>query len=139
MKEFDYCLKPEELPPTVGFDLKYFNERNIRLDVRGPLVIHPDSTWGAYITVITKSHNPTNGERYLVDRPVIVDKDAWICSGALLYNCHIGEGAIVSVGTVVRSQTVMPFVMVAGNPARVIARFIGGAWQYIEPKYEVLE
>lgn len=136
---FDYALMPTELPSTVGFEIKYFNERNIRLDCRGPLVIHPDSRWGHYVTVITKSHNMgPDGGGYLVDRPVIVDKNAWICSGAYLYNCHIGEGAVVSVGTVVRSQEVKPFVMVAGNPARVIARYINGEWVYAKPKYEVL-
>lgn len=129
---------PSELPSTVGFEIKYFNERNIRLDCRGPLIIHPESRWGHYVTVITKSHN-IDGPGYLVDRPVIVDKNAWICSGATLYNCHIGEGAIVAVGTVVRSQDVRPYVLVAGNPARVIARYIDGRWRYIVPKYEVLD
>jgi acetyltransferase-like isoleucine patch superfamily enzyme len=92
--------------------------------------------------VITKSHqrskSDTLADGALVDRPVIVEKDAWICSNSVLYNCRIGEGAIVSVGTVVRSQTVAPYVMVAGNPARVIARFMAGEWRYIGRKYEVL-
>lgn len=136
---FDYALMPLELPSTVGFEIKYFNERNIRLDCRGPLVIHPDSRWGHYVTVCTKSHNVGPGGGYLVDRPVIVDKNAWICSGAYLYNCHIGEGAIVAVGTVVRSQEVKPYIMVAGNPARVIARYVDGEWVYAKPRWEVLE
>lgn len=139
MSYFEYALLPNELPDTVGFELKYFNDRNIRLDCRGPLVIHPDSRWGHYVTVCTKSHYMGPGGGVLVNRPVIVDKNAWICSGAYLYNCHIGEGAVVSFGTVVRSQEVKPYVMVAGNPARVIARFIAGAWRYVGRKYEVLE
>lgn len=126
-----------------GHTARYFNERGCRLDTRGTLIIHPESRWGYFVTVITLSHYRGPGDKLtdgaLVDRPVIVDKDAWICSGALLYNCTIGEGAIVSVGTVVRSQEVKPYVMVAGNPARVIARYIGGEWQYIDPKWSVLE
>ena len=132
-----------ELPDTVGHTEKYFGERGCRLDCRGPLVIHPESRWGFFVTVITKSHqrskNDTLTDGALVDRPVIVDRDAWIGSGATLYNCHIGEGAIVSVGAVVRSQEVKPFVMVAGNPARVIARCIDGEWIYSGFKWEVLE
>lgn len=132
-----------ELPPTVGHTVKYFGERGCRLDCRGPLVIHPESRWGFFITVITKSHQRSASDTLvdgaLVDRPVIVDRDAWICSGAILYNCVIGEGAIVAVGTVVRSQEVKPYVMVAGNPARVIARYIAGEWRYINRKWEILE
>jgi acetyltransferase-like isoleucine patch superfamily enzyme len=126
-----------------GHTAQYYRERGVRLDTRGTLKIHPDSRWGFYITVITQSHQRSKGDILvdgaLVDRPVIVAKDAWICSNAVLYNCIIGEGAIVSVGSVVRSQEVSPFVMVSGNPARVIARLIDGEWQYIMQKWEVLE
>ena len=132
------------LPPTVELPEKYFFDRRIRLDVRGPLTISKDSRWGFYITVITQSHVMSGhagdeGWGAVVDRSVIVERNAWICSGAWLYNCHIHEGAVVSVGAVVRSQEVMPYVMVAGNPAKVIARFIDGAWVYDKPRYEVLE
>lgn len=134
---FDHVNSP------AGHTAQYYRERGCRLDVRGTLKIHPDSRWGFYITVITLSHQRSKNDHLadgaLVDRPVIVDKDAWICSGAILYNCIIGEGAIVAVGAVVRSQEVKPFVMVAGNPARVIARQIDGEWIYADPKWEVLE
>jgi acetyltransferase-like isoleucine patch superfamily enzyme len=138
----DYPLRDDERMNQSGHTAKYFNDRGCRIDMRGGFIAHPDSQWGYFVTVITKSHQriPRAGLVYgaLVDRPVIVDKNAWICSNVTLYNCHIGEGAIVSVGAVVRSQEVKPFVMVAGNPARVIARFVDGAWQYINQRYEVL-
>jgi acetyltransferase-like isoleucine patch superfamily enzyme len=128
---------------NAGHNARYYNERGIRIDTRGTLQIHPESRWGFFVTVITLSHQRSKNDHLidgaLVDRPVIVDKDAWICSNAVLYNCHIGEGAIVSVGAVVRSQEVKPRVMVAGNPARVIARQIDGEWVYVNPKWEVLE
>jgi acetyltransferase-like isoleucine patch superfamily enzyme len=135
-------LEQIEIPETCGHTARYFRERGCRIDFRGGVTIHPDSRWGYFITVISKSHqripNDLIVDGALVDRPVIVDKDAWICSGALLYNCHIGEGAIVSVGCVVRTQDVRPFVMVAGNPARVIARQVDGRWEYLEERWEVL-
>ena len=125
-----------------GHTAQYYRERGCRIDTRGTLKIHPTSRWGFYVTVITQSHQRSKSETLvdgaLVDRGVFVDADAWICSKATLYNCHIGEGAIVAVGAVVRSQEVAPLVMVAGNPARVIARYIYGEWRYINPKYEVL-
>lgn len=107
-------------------------------------MISPESYWGFFITVITQSHSIADWKdsgfsSVAISRPVIVDRLAWIGSRALLYNCHIGEGAIVAAGSVVRSQEVKPYIMVAGNPAKVIARFIDGEWFYNAPKWEVLE
>lgn len=140
MQNDDYF---DHVNSNAGHTAKYWRERGCRLDVRGTLKIDPTSRWGFYVTVITLSHqrskSDTIADGALVDRPVIVGPDAWICSNAVLYNCIIGESAIVSVGTVVRSQEVKPFTMVAGNPARVIARWIDGEWIYAKPKWEVLE
>lgn len=142
MSEYNALQDDEGLDIRGGHTAQYFRERGCRIDTRGTLRIHPASRWGFFVTVITQSHQRSKSETIvdgaLVDRPVVVGPDAWICSGATLYNCIIGEGAIVSVGAVVRSQEVKPFVMVAGNPARVIARYIDGEWVYGRPKWEVL-
>jgi acetyltransferase-like isoleucine patch superfamily enzyme len=132
------------LPSTVGKPLSYFEERYIDLDTRGTIVIHSESHWGFYIKVITAGHDIHDGlhegfTNGMVDRPVVVDEMAWICSCATLYGCHIGEHAIVAFGSVVRAQEVKPYTMVAGNPAKVIARWDGHTWKYIGAKYEVLE
>lgn len=132
-------------PPTVEHDRDYFDMRHIQLDCRGPLTISRESNWGWFVTVITQSHyigaEMTAGfsGNGAVERPVTVARLAWIGSGALLYNCTIGEGAIVAAGSVVRSCEVKPWTMVAGNPARVIARHRDGEWEYCEPKWTVLE
>lgn len=78
--------------------------------------------------VITLSHDPADYNKGVVPKPVIIHKNAWICSRAILYNCEIGEGAVVAIGAVVRSMKVEPFTMVAGNPARVIKKFVNGKW-----------
>lgn len=132
------------LPPTVLRDQSYFEQRFIELDCRGTLEIDAESHWGFYVKVITQSHEVTNGVAVglaakAIDRPVMVRRNAWIGSGALLYNCIIGEGAIVAVGSVVRSCEVRPYTMVAGNPARVVGRFRDGKWLMLEPKWRVLE
>lgn len=132
-----------ELPASVEHDARYFAERHCLIDCRGTLKIDRGSLWGYFVTVITLSHDNQAGPLgdnwgATVDRPVIVDRGAWIGSGALLYNCHIGEGAVIAAGTVVRSQDVAPFTMVAGNPAKVIARFTDSEWQYNTPRVKVL-
>ena len=80
------------------------------------------------------SHHPGKYDQGVVLRPVIIDDYAWIASDTVLYNCHIGEGAVVSVGSVVRSRDVPPWTMVEGNPAQVIARYdhAQGQWIYLD-------
>jgi hypothetical protein len=123
----------EELPDSVGKPWEYFERRGIGLDCRGPLTIHEASVWGQSVSVWTTSHDISSGvpgdeKPY----PVTVDAGAWIGSNAVLAGCHIGECAVVAAGTVVRGQDVAPHTMVAGNPARVIARYIGGVWVYTD-------
>jgi len=135
------------IPPTVGRGRGYFDIRHTWLDCRGTLKIDAKSHWGFYVKVITCSHDITSGVDIamasaigeLVDRPVIVGKHAWIGSGSLLYNCIVREGAVVAVGSVVRSCEVAPWVIVAGNPAKVIARWADGAWVYEQDKWGILE
>lgn len=121
------------LPGTVGRPWHYFAQRGCVLDGRGPLVIHPTSRWGLGVKVITRSHETGGwpGLGKTIDRGVRVDAGAWIGSYAVLVGCHIGAHAIVAAGTVVRCQDVAPNVMVAGNPARVVARWDGETWIYL--------
>ena len=117
---------PEKIGKTLGF----FATRYIFLDCRGTLKIHPTTHWGWYVTVITLSHDVSGGEftMHTVDRPVAVDEHAWICSKALLYNCHVCHHGIVACGAVVRNMTVESYTVVEGNPARVSKRFVDGRW-----------
>lgn len=53
--------------------------------------------------------------------PVIVHKNAWIAVNVtILPGVEIGEGAIVSAGSVV-SKSIPPFMVANGNPAKVVA------------------
>lgn len=117
--------------PGLGHSMDYYTERDIEIDCRGPLDISPDSFWGIGVKVITASHEPGNMSmvKYL---PVAVAAGAWVCSYAILYNCHIGENAIVALGCVVRSRDVPNGAMVEGNPARIIAQLIDGKWIYLQ-------
>lgn len=115
----------------IGHDAAYYADRQIQIDGRGEVHISPTSKWGVGIMVITASHDP-NDFGDVVYRPVIVKDNAWICSGAILYNCTIGEGAIVAAGTVVRSRDVPDGAMVEGNPARIIASFENEKWTYYD-------
>ena len=53
--------------------------------------------------------------------PIIVHKHAWVAVNVtVLPGVEIGEGAIVSAGSVV-SKDIPPFTVAKGNPAKVVA------------------
>lgn len=129
------------LPETVGMSRDYFLTRGCFIDARGPLQIDATSVWGFGVRVLTRSHDIGSGAvGKVVARGVVVEAGAWVGSFATLYNCRIGQGSIVAAGAVVASCDVAPGVIVAGNPAAVIARWDGHVrrWRYLEPRRGLL-
>jgi len=124
----------------IGFPINYFAERDTFLDAWGPIDISPLSQWGVFNTVLTASHS-TNPHKFgeVVFKPVIVHDKAWITTNVTLFNCEIGEGAIVSVGSVVMGRNVPAWTMVEGNPARIIARYDHQQEKWISQEPEELE
>jgi len=52
--------------------------------------------------------------------PIAIDNDVWIGTGSIiLKGVTIGRGAIIAAGSVV-TKDVLPFTIVAGNPAKVV-------------------
>lgn len=128
-----YAGKSGDLPSSVQLPWDYFRMRGCFLDCRGPLFIHATSRWGFGVVVLTESHDISNWPQLgaVTGYGVTVGADVWIGSCSILTGCTICEGAIVAAGTVVRGQNVKSGTMVAGNPARVIARWDGQAWKYL--------
>jgi acetyltransferase-like isoleucine patch superfamily enzyme len=129
-----FAARMGEWPSTIGLPWEYFSMRGCILDCRGPIEIDANTTWGFGVRVLTESHDINGGPGVVgkvISRGVYVENGAWIGSYALLVGCRIGAGAIVAAGTVVRCQDVAPGLMVAGNPARVIARWAFKQWIYV--------
>lgn len=129
----------------IGRPLAYFSLRNVFLDCRGELKIHPSSEWGWFAMAITMSHTVLSGQvtdgqqiTGAARRTVIVDECAWICSRALLYNCHIQHHAIVACGAVVRNVVVPPYTIVEGNPAMAVRHYVDGHWVPVPENERVL-
>ena len=133
-----------DIPATCGHPAHYWQDRDCFVDCRGPLVIDPAAHFGYQVMLLTLSHAVSGGGFVAyspcIPRGVRVDAGAFVGSRATLYNCQIGTGAIVAVGAVVRSQVVPPLVIVAGNPARIVARWDAARvqWDWVAPRYEVL-
>lgn len=100
-------------------DIKVFETRDIFVDCREKVIIGQNVLLGFGIKIISQSHD-IHDWRIVKPKPVKIGKDAFIGSFSLLYNCEIGEGAIVACGAVVRNMTVPPNAIVEGNPAKII-------------------
>jgi len=124
----------------IGFPTNYFAARDTFIDAWGPIEISPLSQWGFFNSVITASHS-TNPHKFgeVVFKPVIVHDKAWITTNVTLFNCEIGEGAIVSVGSVVMGRNVPAWTMVEGNPAKIIARYDHELEKWVQQEPEELE
>ena len=101
------------------------------ISYRGKLRVKKYAAIGAGCIIIPGDHVPTVGvPQYLagklhindVDGEIIVGEDAWVGAGTiLLSHCQIGRGAVVAAGAVV-SKPVPPYAVVAGVPAKIIAK-----------------
>ena len=69
---------------------------------------------------ITQEMKEKFDKNHEFNKDVIVDEDVWLATKVtLLCGVHVGRGAIVGSGSVVRCN-IPPYAMVAGNPAKII-------------------
>lgn len=72
------------------------------------------------VRLLTGTHLVDSPSFEQVNRPIVIDDYAWICTGAMvLPGVRIGKGAVVAAGAVV-SKDVMALSVVAGNPACLV-------------------
>jgi putative colanic acid biosynthesis acetyltransferase WcaF len=72
------------------------------------------------VVLCTASHDHNSPEFPLITKPIEIGAHAWIAAGAFIGpGIVVGEGAVVGARAVV-TKDVKPWVIVAGNPARVI-------------------
>jgi len=136
------CIGSFKDQPGIKRPEDYFSQRDTFLDCRGLNMIEFDETaeLGWEVAFHTQTHELTNFWT-VTDRPIIVKKKAWIASHSLLFNCLIGEGAIVAAGSVVRSRVVPAFSAVEGNPARVFKMysFYNKTWERVDLALEPMK
>ena len=88
------------------------------------IVIGSHCCIGEDVRLLTGSHDVHSSCFDLVTRPIAVQDNVWIATGAIvLPGVTIGEGAVVAAGAVV-TKDVPPWTVVAGNPAKVVKRRI---------------
>ena len=85
----------------------------------GGITIEEDVLLGPQVSILTSNHDFKN-HAILLNKPVTIKKNAWICARAVICpGVTVGEGAVVAAGAVV-TKDVAPFTLVGGNPAKVI-------------------
>ncbi|MBQ6226487.1 MAG: galactoside O-acetyltransferase [Bacteroidaceae bacterium] len=75
---------------------------------------------GKFLMQVTdedKKELDPNGQQ---DQDVVIGEDVWLGANVTLLNgVHIGRGAVVAAGSVIRTK-IPPYAIVAGNPAKVV-------------------
>lgn len=134
LKDNQRLLGEFDTTKVSGLSPQWFWDRWIDLlDFRGDLQIRGNNiVLGRKVSIVTASHIISTGH-YTSWSPkyVWIEKDTYIGSRAILYNCHIMEGGVVAIGSVVSNMTVFPYTMVAGNPAIEVGVFRNGVWRRI--------
>jgi acetyltransferase-like isoleucine patch superfamily enzyme len=76
----------------------------------------------SYVSLLKVGHPSDKGS--VQTAGIIIEDYVWINFNAIiLRGVHIGKGAIIAAGSVV-TKNVPPFVLVAGNPAKVVKSLI---------------
>lgn len=116
-----------KIPKEIEAMRERFRQRDMFVDCRGTLQIGDNVMFGFNIRIYTLSHD-INDFRKTVDRPVFIERDVFVGSDCILYNCTIREHSIISVGSIVKNIEIPANVIVAGNPLRVISERKDGEW-----------
>lgn len=87
-----------------------------------PMAIGDRATISQRAHLCGGSHDYTDPTMPLIKSPIHIAKDAWVCADAF-----VGPGVTVGVGAVIGARAVvtkdvLPWTVVAGNPAREIRK-----------------
>ncbi len=95
---------------------------------RAELSVHAPLTLGRCVCIndgaklLTASHDVTDPHWATLTRPILIEDHVWIATNAIILpGVTLGRGAVVGAGAVV-SRDVPPLGIVAGNPARLLAK-----------------
>lgn len=81
---------------------------------------HPVSAANRVVDETLNSWSPPSDDDV---QEVIIGDNVWVGQRSIIFpGVTIGEGSIISAGSVVRIKKIPPYSLVAGNPARVICK-----------------
>lgn len=119
----------------IGNNVTFFNSRKIEIGSNsglgaysaiGSVKIGDFVMMGTNCLLISQNHLfndtkiPICRQGFDEDKPIVIEDDVWIGSRVIILpGVKVHKGAIIGAGSVV-TKDVMPYNIVAGNPARII-------------------
>jgi acetyltransferase-like isoleucine patch superfamily enzyme len=92
------------------------------LDARMGLTIGNNVNLSNEVMIWTLHHDYNSPDFAQIGKPVIIEDYVWLCSRAIILpGVTIGKGAVVAAGAVV-NRNVEPYTVVAGVPAKPVAK-----------------
>ncbi len=104
----------------------------------GPLQIGNDVMLAQHVVISALNHGYADvtlpiSLQPVTTKPVVIEDEAWIGANAVITaGVRVGKHAVVAAGSVV-TKDVLPYSIVAGNPARLIKKYnaLTGAWESV--------
>jgi acetyltransferase-like isoleucine patch superfamily enzyme len=94
---------------------------NALLDARSGLTIGENVNLSNEVMIWSLHHDYNDPDFAAVGSPVTIEDYVWLCSRCIILpGVTIGKGAVVAAGAVVH-KNVLPYTVVGGIPAKVIA------------------
>jgi acetyltransferase-like isoleucine patch superfamily enzyme len=92
------------------------------LDARGGLTIGANCNFSSQVHIWTAQHDWQSANFAYETAPVLIEDFVWLGPRVtVLPGAHIGEGAVVAAGAVVKGE-VPPYTLMAGVPAKPIGQ-----------------
>lgn len=111
-----------------GKHIRIGNNSGIGIDCIVPdnLLVGENVMMGPEVIIVKQNHNfasidvPMMKQGFTPSVPVVIEDDVWIGYRAMIMpGVRIGQGSIIGAGAVV-TKDVLPYSIVAGNPAKLI-------------------
>ncbi|AOI90418.1 hypothetical protein WS57_16280 [Burkholderia pseudomultivorans] len=117
-----YRFRIQGSPARISIGSHSFVSEDVTMAAHDRITIGSRVVINDGVNILTASHALGDPHWRMYSREVRIDDYAWIATNAtILPGVHIGTGAVVGAGAVVRSD-VAPYAVVVGNPAAPVAR-----------------
>lgn len=93
------------------------------IDARCGIIFEDNAITAPKISLISQNHDIQNFTCYKENTPIIIRKNSWIATGAIILpGVVLGEHTIVAAGAVVTRSFPEGNQLIGGNPAKVIKK-----------------